>query len=581
MARYEWLGMKHPIYTANENMWRRMETRFYGGEPVLNELREFDWEVGAAASVAEAGLEEQQIQAMREVGLFRRNEQDHYSMRQRQAVYINFGDLFATTIVGHLMRKRPTPEEGLDFGTLGEISTEDDGEPSQAELIYYNADGVGNDGSQWDNFWATAMQHAMATGHRWIMAESPVDAPETRADEIEGKRPYLVEYSPLDVTNWFIANGRLQFAVIVYHERNPRIEKGRLEGNDPEMRYLLMTTKGFAGLGDEFAGGGWFRFDADQKPMWEESSTRDEAEEIEPDDARGDWGGTKGEIPLWPLFYERAKSTPEHAAMSRSGTVEISQAAIAYMNLSSAADFDVWDAAQSMQFLLGVDTEGYNLAVEKMKGGSKTVPVPVNKKTGNVPSIYDGSTGAVVAQTFETRLGRKLEEARQLAALEATSTPESSGASKQAGFADVRAPRLALMASELEQAQNTAIHFIEMRFGNAKPSGSVEWPREYELTPLIDSIRELFELLVLAGVESPTLTTRAVMAAVRNKGLATDDVVEEAIEAELRQSAEVNQTAKTQASAQSAEEREVEDIISGAIAAEEAGGAPSLAIEVP
>ena len=577
-SHYEWLGSKHPIYLDNEDMWRRMETRFYGGEPVLEELREFDWEVRHRT---EMGVDdEQQRQALRESGWFN-NETDHFQLRQRMSVYINFGDLFSRTIVGHLMRKRPTPEEGLDFGTLGAISTEDDGEPSQAELVYYNADGVGNDGSQWDNFWGSASRHAMSTGHRWIMVESPISAPATRADEIEGVRPYLVEYGPLDVTNWFFAGGHLQFAILVYHERNPRIERDRLEGNDPEKRYLLMTREGFEGFGDEFAGGGWFRFDADQKPLWEESSTRDEDDEIEPSSAMGEWSSTDGEIPMFPLFYERAKSTPSHAAMSRSGTVEISQAAIAYMNLSSAADFDVWDAAQSMQFILGADAEGYNLAIAKMKEGNKTIPITINKKTGNPPTIYDGSSGAVVAQTFETRLGRKMEEARELAALEATSAADSSGASKQAGFADIRAPRLALMASEVEQAQNTAIHFLEMRFGNAAPTGSVEWPREFELTPLMDSIRELFELQVLAGVESPTLTTRAMMAAVRSKGLATDDKVEATIEAELQESADAALAEKTQANAQGAEEREVDSIISGALAAEEAGGAPNLTLEVP
>ncbi len=578
MASYEWLGEKHPIYLDNESMWKRMERRFYGGEPVLAELREFDWEVRQRAELGVT--DERQIQALREAGWFA-NEQDHFFLRQRQSVYINFGDLFSRTIVGHLMRKRPTPEEGLDFGTLGEISTEDDGEPSQAELIYYNADGVGNDGSQWDNFWGSAARHAMVTGHRWIMVESPVMAPETRADELAGARPYLVEYGPIDVTNWFISDGHLQWAVIVYFERNPRIEKGKMEGNTPEKRYLLMTREGYAGLGDEFSKGGWFRFDADQKPLWEQVSTRDEDDEVEPSEAMGNWESTDGDIPMFPLFYERAKSTPEHAAMSRSGTVEISQAAIAYMNLSSAADFDVWDAAQSMQFILGVDVEGYNLAIAKMKEGHKTIPFPINKKTGNPPEIYDGSTGAVVAGAFETRLSRKMDEARELAALEATSVPDSSGASKQAGFADVRAPRLALMASELEQAQNTAIRFLEMRFGNKSPTGKVEWLREFELTPLIDSIRELFEIQVLAGVESPTLTTRAMMAVVRSKGLATDDKVETQIETELQDSAAAAVAEKTQASQQQAEEREVESIITGALAAEEAGGAPNLTLEVP
>lgn len=528
----DWLQTKHPLWEEREDEWKRAELRLDGGEAVLEELVPFRWEENDTREVK------------------------HVDRRRRQATYINFPDLFAKTMVGHLTRNAPEPDEGLDFGELGRVETEEEGDPSQASLVFFNADGVGNDGSQWDNFWGAATRQAMATGHRWIFVEAPVIPPETIADEQEGQRPWLVEYSPLAVTNWDFTDGKLDFAIIRIARRSPRIEREVMEGNDPEDAYLLLVREEFENFGDEFAGGGWWMYDEDMEPIEFENGT---------------WEKTLGEIPLFPLFYERSNKQ-----LSRSGLSEISQAAVAYMNMSSAADFDAWDAAQSMQFLLGVDIDSYNLAVKKMKDGSKMIPLPPNKKTGDTPQVYDGSSGAVVAGVFETRLQRKLDEARELAALEATSTPESSGKSKQAGFSDVRAPRLALLASEVEQAQNTAIRFLELRFGHEQPSGEVTWPRDFELLPLVDSIRELFELLALSDMESIELSVRSIMSAVRTKGLAANEEQADVIEAELRASVEARRARESQDGAVAGTEAEVQNAIEGALAAEEAGAPDDL-----
>ncbi len=528
----DWLQTKHPLWEEREDEWKRAELRLDGGEAVLEELVPFRWEENDTREVK------------------------HVDRRRRQATYINFPDLFAKTMVGHLTRNAPEPDEGLDFGELGRVETEEEGDPSQASLVFFNADGVGNDGSQWDNFWGAATRQAMATGHRWIFVEAPVIPPETIADEQGGQRPWLVEYSPLAVTNWDFTDGKLDFAIIRIARRSPRIEREVMEGNDPEDAYLLLVREEFENFGDEFAGGGWWMYDEDMEPIEFENGT---------------WEKTLGEIPLFPLFYERSNKQ-----LSRSGLSEISQAAVAYMNMSSAADFDAWDAAQSMQFLLGVDIDSYNLAVKKMKDGSKMIPLPPNKKTGDTPQVYDGSSGAVVAGVFETRLQRKLDEARELAALEATSTPESSGKSKQAGFSDVRAPRLALLASEVEQAQNTAIRFLELRFGHEQPSGEVTWPRDFELLPLVDSIRELFELLALSDMESIELSVRSIMSAVRTKGLAANEEQADVIEAELRASVEARRARESQDGAVAGTEAEVQNAIEGALAAEEAGAPDDL-----
>jgi hypothetical protein len=91
------------------------------------------------------------------------------------------------------------------------------------------------------------------------------------------------------------------------------------------------------------------------------------------------------------------------------------------------------------------------------------------------------------------------------------------------GFMDGRSPRLALLASELEASQNTAIRFLELRFGKSKPSGSVKWPREFDLEPLLDQIDRFLDAQDRAGVRIPLFTARAIVQAAREAGLATDD----------------------------------------------------------
>jgi hypothetical protein len=181
------------------------------------------------------------------------------------------------------------------------------------------------------------------------------------------------------------------------------------------------------------------------------------------------------------------------------------------------------------------------------------VPLPPNKRTGTAPSVVDGSTGAVVAEVFEKRLERKRMEAEELAALEASSTPDSSGLSKRAGFADLKAPRLALMASEIEQAQNTAIKFLELRFAGSgtQTEGETVWPREFELLPLVDAVREIFELMTMTDSHSQSLVSKGITEATRQKGLITEEDELEIVRAELEISAE---TGSTEANRLAAEE---------------------------
>ncbi len=472
----KWLDSEHLMYAANKLTWEKNERRLRGGDYVLTELRRFAWEEEAGASIKE---------------------------REAEATYINFVAAFADIMVGHLFREAPAPDEGLTFGTLGRVARANaNDDPSRAEQVYYNSDGEGNDGSQWNTFWSEEMKWAMATGHRWILVDAPAQQPRHRADELKGLRPYLQSFSPLAVPLWHYDQGRLAYAVVRYKDFAPFFNaNGDLVVSNTGLWYLLLVRRGYEGLGPEWAEGGWWKFDPEKAQL-----------------DHGTYDATDGEIPLFPLFYQRDKVV----SISRPGVTELGQVAVSYMNLSSAADFDAWDSAASIQFLLGATAEVHNLVVAKLKEGSRIVPVPATGE-GNIPAIADSNAGAVPAGVFDTRLNRKMVEADRLASMEASVEPGSSGASKRAGFVDTKAPRLALMAGEIESAQNNAIYFFEKFFGAAKPTGAVKWPRQYDLVALSNSITELFNMLGLVQAQSPTLIVRAVVAFLKERQIVTDE----------------------------------------------------------
>jgi len=517
----EFLGQVHPVYAAHEELWQRNEIRLRGDDEVLDELRQFDWE-------REGG----------EVGASR------FASRKQQATYLNFPEMLATSLTGHLMKSSPPVDKSLTFGELGEVRrSEDQATPSFAELVFYNVDGVGNDGSQWPNWWTTVTKRAMATGHRWLFVDQPagVDGVVTVEDVLNGVRPFLVEFSPLDIVNWHFVNGQLVFAVLKRAERSPLLNAdGELEGNDFVDRYTLFVREGFDGLGEQFVGGGWWRFDEEFEPLL--------GADGQP--LTGDWSSFGGEIPLWAHFYDRDPGTRTKPAMSRSAITHLGQAAIGYMNLESACEFDAWDAAMSMLFFIGVSPETFNEVTQQASGGSRWVGLRHTTVEGGVldeglqpimPQIHDGSTGAVPAGVFESALDRIVENASRMAAQEATGRPESSGLSKRAGFGDIKAPRLALLASEMEQSQNTAIRWLEMAFGFERPSGVVRWQREFDLLSLSDEVGELFDLVGKAGVRSARLDARSIVLSAQERGVILDDEEAAMVEDELSAAARLRQ----------------------------------------
>lgn len=490
-----WLGSKHPAYVANIDLWLQNESRMAGGDEVLDELTPFDWEDKTGA---------------------------HYQERQNNAYYHNFPDRFASGLVGHMMRQSPQVGNTLHFGTLGKVRRQRDiEEPSRAELVYYNTDGVGNDGSQWNPFWTRAMKGTFPCGFMWVLAENPESRPASKQDEIDGLRPFLTEYSPTVVPNWDFEKGQLSFAIIVRTKRVIEVDGDAVTMRDAT-EYLVLVRKGYGNLGSTFTQGGWFIFN-------EEGGITDRL---------GDFRQTKGEIPMVALFYERVRPTKLRPSIARPAITEIGAAAISYMNTSSAADFEVWDAAGTVKAVEGVDEEAFNLFIAKIKGGNRYSPLKNNKETGKTPSVSDISADQATSNIFDLRLRTKRQEVAELMLNEIQTAPYASGASKKVSFMDSRSPRLALLASELETAQNAMIRFLELMFGARKPSGSVEWEREFDLVDAGASALEFFTIEEMSGYKSPTAGAKVMMMAVKALGIAGDDQQRTLIEQEYMTSAQ-------------------------------------------
>jgi len=245
MSALEFLDSKNAIYVSHLESWKREERRLHGSDAVLDELIQFAYE-----------------------------ESTSYTDRKRWARWLNFARIHTTVLAGHLRRAAPTP----DFGQLGEVRTraEIGGDPSDAELFYYNCDGVGSDGSQLPAFMDGVQQRALATGYRWLMVEMPsqttLDAirlrggrqpqegearPTTDQDIREGFRPFLVEYSPLSVTNWRVRDGVLVWAIIRIPVETPKDFDTQTAIGDAT---TWLVRAGYEGLGDEFTEGGWWKY---------------------------------------------------------------------------------------------------------------------------------------------------------------------------------------------------------------------------------------------------------------------------------------------------------------------------------
>jgi len=238
---------------------------------------------------------------------------------------------------------------------------------------------------------------------------------------------------------------------------------------------------------------------------------------------------TGGEIPMVPLYYERQDPSEDDWAISRSGTEEVGNAAVSYMNLSSAADYDAWDAGSSAIGLSGLDETGYNLAMGILKKGSKYFPLQRTADATQNPEIHDASLGAVTEQVFTGRLSMKDKEVLQLMANEMQSAPYASGTSKQMTWTDTRAPRLTFFASEVETAQNACIRWLEQYWGKREPSGVVHWTKKFDLLGQEEVSKMFFEMQAQAGIHSRTLDRKILVAFASRNGFILDDAEKQKI----------------------------------------------------
>lgn len=488
----ELVTAEHPIYAERKADWKRDEDRYRGGKHVRKELRPFAWETDDTRP----DLKEEE--AMARLALERAGAQtvsSTYALRQLSATYLNFPKRMTEKFVGRLSSESPKPGEGYNFGSLGKVSESADERNaySRAEMVWTNCDLKGSPFVAWFN---EVQRWAMVTGHRWVGVTAPVVAPQSIEDEANGLRPYLTHYSPLDVPNWqFAAGGELRFMVIRVQER-VLVKDGKYHGKHEYIR-LLYVARGVIDLGPEYVRGGWWKFDDEGKPLT----------------GPGNQGGleaTGGTIPYTPFFYEQ-----DEKELSRSGTSDLANIAISYMNISSAGDNDAIEGGGRTLYLLGVDQHAHNLATEMRMQGSRHIPVPTVE--GRVPAIFD--SGSVSASSaIEESLKRKVGEAALIAQDELRLSPDASGKARQVEFMDVKMPRLALMALNREAAERTILQHL-CRFWGLEPTADVQWKKVYDMETTVEDWVLLFDTADRVGVISPTLVQKGLHGIATEKGL--------------------------------------------------------------
>lgn len=512
----DFLGAQHSQFKLHEKAWKREERRQYGADAVLTASEFPKW---------------------------RGEDSSHYDARVAQARYLNFPDAHAAILAGHLARARPTGGN-FSLGTMGEVRERSklEGRASVAELFYYNVDGIGSSGTELPAWTDGIQRRAIGTGHRWCMVEMPALADirgaatsptlgATQADVLRGFRPYAVEYSPLRVPIWEIDRGRLDWAVVRVPVSRSRVENGKWKAPEDPLGFYLLVREGFAGLGDEYDAGGWWLFDSDMKPLAEALNGGAPI--------AGTWERTRGEIPLFTLIAQDSQGTEERPAMSRSLTMELGQLAIGLMNRISEREYDAADAARSVKFILGTDPENpkpFNLTVDMLESGALVVPVPAwhdKKGDAHSPTIYDSSSGAIAADVYQRIVDSAIAEAREIMVRQVTSTPDSSGVSKEAGFAEATSPLLSTLAAHRQRFENTLIYFAELRAGASASMGYSMWRRDFNLRDVVGDIDEGLDTLKRSGLRSKTAEVSGVLTVLTEKGIVSEtdrDTVKDELE---------------------------------------------------
>lgn len=483
MPDLTFLDSKHPIYASHENEWRREERRLEGGESVLSELVQFA------------------------------NEQDDsYAARQNWARWINFARVHTTILAGHLIHAMPIPE----YGALGKVRARGDiqGKQSKAELFHYNCDSIGTDGQTLPAFFDGVAQDAMATRIRWLRVELPTledlkairvrlgtmkpedDPPEdasqvTEEEEMAGYRPFLVADSPLCWTNWRFINGVLMWAIGRVHiEPETDFEEGEAAKT---LGYYLCVRRGYLGLGEDFAEGGWWKYDADKALV----------------DA-GDYSDTDGQIPLWLHIGKPGHGTHERPSIGQSLTTELGQISADLMNATSEQRFNLRQAAKSVTFGLGMEPSAHKRVVEQLGDGSIFVAVPGQMNPQGeftVPTLWNSSEAAMASDAYGTVTTAMVAEAKEIMVRQIMAAPDASGARVEAEHQSATVPLLTQLAGTFEQSVTTGLYFVLRRFGlthEQASAASCVLDRDFTLRDVVNDIDQLLGTMDKAQVSSPT-----------------------------------------------------------------------------
>lgn len=457
----EVLDAQHEVYAKTKDAWAAEERRLHGGYPMLVELERFT------------------------------NETDEsYTSRQRQSPLLNFGRTHGGIVIGHLNEVAPMP----NYGTLGPVRERKAiprGQETAAERFHYNANGVGTNGLTFTAFSSGIQLRTLATGFRWTMVEMPrwgnPDAPIRKADIDNGFRPFIVEYSPRAVPMWQITDGRLDFAVV----RTRWTPEGPWTPQVGQKGYYLLVRQGYDGLGGDFAGGGWWLYDPEKNFA-----------------SQGTWNRTRGEIPMTMYVAEESEGTEDYPAVATMPLMELNQLSSSLMNRISERNSNARNASKSQKNVLGAEPKTFNEAMEVALAGSYYIPwQPFVGPDGHViiPTIYDGANGAVESSVYAEIIRSHIEEAHEIMVRQMTSTPDSTGESKKAGFNEATSPILSGLAIRRESWENTVIPWVEMRAGAEQPSGFVQWPTEFDLTPVAQKIQSWYESALKIGARSASV----------------------------------------------------------------------------
>lgn len=489
------LSEVHPDYTAATATWERNERRFDAGEAAREELDPYQWEA---------------------------RTDDSYTERRDKAVCPPLMRSTAERFVGALFENPAEP----DFGEMGAVrpTAERTGTPTQAEVVFDNADGHGADTRGWHAYWMEEMERATATGHRWQFCDAPSARPANLADYVGGRHPYLAGYSPLAVPFWYPDRGPVEFARIVYTERVPTVTGGAFKIEE-QKRHLILAKAGAKGFGAEFERGGWWVVGDDGNVVRTSAGA----------DLRGDWRLTGGEVPLWRLTYD---------ARSR-GLTDLGSVAVVIMNLLSGLYHDGLTSGGRRKWIAGGDVAAHNEAVGQVADGSKIVTVPASAD-GVVPTIIDD--GAVSANASLTgAIDYHLNLAEQYIMRELTTSPDASGRAQAVRYRQGSSPRLGSMATHLEDAQNNGVRFLQMRSGHANPTGGVSWNKTYDLQDEADRAMEFLALLKEANAQAPEAVADLILRVAERKGLLSDRVRGEDVRAALLASLGAQATRQAQA----------------------------------